>query len=103
MATSARKENRWRRQIQETNDRAGKLVREIEAANMIRAPRKPVIPPDSPASRRRVRSWMLANAGEYDGPTQLAEAANVEFCLPGDGLNDETHWVWDEAADAYQE
>ena len=101
MATSARKENRWRKQIQETNDQAGKLAREIEAANMIRAPRRPEIAPPAPASRRQVRSWMRANAHEYDGPTHLAEAANVEFDLPGDGLEDETHWVWDEACIAY--
>lgn len=103
MATSARKENRWKKQVQEFNDAADKTRREIEAASMVRGQRKPAVSPERPASRRNVRSWMRSNAHEYECATQLAEAANVEFDLPGEGLDDETHWVWDEAADAMEE
>lgn len=56
---------------------------------------------DSSATRTEVRRWMRANATEYDGPTQLAEAANAQFELPGQGLDDESHWVWDDAASFY--
>ena len=102
MATSARKENRWKSQVQQQNDSADRLRREMEAAAMIRGPRKPAVSPGPTASRRQVRSWMRLNANEYECATQLAEAANIEFDLPGSGLEDETHWVWDEAADAIE-
>lgn len=43
---------------------------------------------------------MASNSHDYSNATELAEAANIAFDLPGEGLDDETHWVWDEAADA---
>jgi hypothetical protein len=43
---------------------------------------------------------MRHNAIHYDTATELAETANAIFRLPGDGLDDENHWVWDEAAEA---
>lgn len=100
MATSARKENRWKATVQAANDEVSRRQREVEAATMARGPRKAVIPPPPSARRRDVRLWMRHNAEHYETATELAEAANAAFRLPDGGLDDETHWVWDEAAEA---
>lgn len=55
---------------------------------------------DGAARRRDVRLWMRHNAGSYSTATELAEAADEVFSLPDGGLDNETHWVWDEAAEA---
>lgn len=100
MATSAKKENRWKRNVQAENDAKSDRMRELEAATMVRGPRKPAIPPPPSARRRDVRLWMRHNTEHYETATELAEAANAVFRLPDGGLDDETHWVWDEAAEA---
>lgn len=92
MATSVRKENRWKRTLRAINDEKQKPV------IVIRNPRPAVPPPIPSATRQQVRRWMRNNASEYDNATALAEAANVEFLLPGNGLDDECHWIWEEAA-----
>ena len=51
-------------------------------------------------SRRQVRSWMRNNADGFDSATQFAEAANAAIDLPPDAMNDDTHWVWEEAVSA---
>ena len=59
--------------------------------------------PSSPAQsvrRRDVRTWMQNNAEHYETATELAETANAVFRLPDCVLDDETHWIWDEAAEA---
>lgn len=94
-------ENRNRRRIIEEGRRETDKARLIEAAFMVRAPRSPIVKPPSDGARRRdVRAWMRKNAHEYETATAIAEAANAVFRLPGEGLDDETHWVWDEAAEA---
>ena len=55
------------------------------------------------ASKAAVRRWMIANAEGYAGPTQLAEAAACEYPELAVFLDEETHWVWDVAADCYEE
>ena len=98
---SVKQENRWRRTLHLENQRRDDIRREIEAATMERRPRPPVVKPVNDGARRRdVRAWMRQNADEYETATALAEAAKTAFRLPGDGLDDETHWVWDEAAEA---
>ena len=99
MATSARKENRWRRQLKQVADAESDRRRELEILSLARAPRTPVIPPQ-PHTRRQVKAWMRSNAHEYETATQLAEAANTALRLPPGALDDETHWLWDEAATA---
>lgn len=99
---SARQENRYRKLVISQGRAANDRQREIEANFMVRYPRKPVVPPLQSARRRDVRAWMRHNAGHYETATELAEAANAVFRLPGEGL-DETHWVWDEAAEAKEE
>ena len=99
MATSVRKENRWRRQLYAQNSAVSDRLRELEVLAMARSPRSPV-PPSSgvvTATRREVRRWMRVNAEEYEGATQLAEAVNAALVLPGNAMDDETHWVWEEA------
>lgn len=97
MSTSVRQENRWRRTLKEQNDAVTDRRREVEATFMVRGPRPKPVPPPPNATRRQVRSWMWIHAEEYETATHLAEAANTVFDLPGTGLDDETHWIWDEA------
>ena len=71
---------------------------------MSRAPRKPVNVIDSKVpSKTKIRNWMLANAPEHEGPTQLVESANAHFDLPESWIGEETHWIWDLGADAYDD
>jgi hypothetical protein len=93
-------ENRNRKRIIEQGREADDRKRLIEAATMQRGQRPPVDKPEPSARRRDVRAWMRHNADDYDTATELAEAANSVFRLPDGGLDVETHWVWDEAAEA---
>lgn len=97
---SVRQENRWRRTLQENNDRVSDRQREIEAAFMERKERKESVKPAPFASRRQVRSWMRANSDEYESMTELAEAANAALRIQDGALDDEAHWIWDEAYEA---
>ena len=97
---SVRQENRWRRTLQENNDRVSDRQRDIEAAFMERKERKESVKPESFASRRQVRSWMRANSDEYENMTELAEAANATLRIQDEALDDEAHWIWDEAYEA---
>lgn len=94
---SVKQENRYRKWVIETGRALTDRQREIEAATMERKPRPAAIPPKPNASRRQVRSWMRNNADEFDTATQLAEAANAALDLPPGAMDDETHWVWEEA------
>ena len=93
-------ENRIRKRIIVEGQRKDDIRRQIEAAHMPRGQRLPAVPPPPAARRRDVRRWMQHNAGDYVTATELAEAANSVFRLPDGGLDNETHWVWDEAAEA---
>ena len=100
---SVRQENRWRRTLQENNDRVSDRQREIEAAFMERKERIESVKPAPFASRRQVRSWMRANSDEYESMTELAEAANATLRIQDGALDDEAHWIWDEAYEAIHE
>lgn len=50
------------------------------------------------ATRGQVRQWMALNADHYESATQLAEGANCVFDLPQGAMDDESHWIWEEAA-----
>ena len=100
---SVRQENRWRRTVQEANTRASDIHRLIEAAFMERKEMPASVKPQSGATRRQVRRWMRDNASDYDGMTKLVEAANAVLRLPDGALDDETHWVWDEAFEAFED
>ena len=97
---SVKQENRYIKLVISQGRVATDRQREVEATFMVRAPRKPVIPPPPNARRRDVRAWMRHNAEHYETATELAEAANAVFRLPDGGLDDETHWVWDESLEA---
>lgn len=99
---SVKQENRYRKWVIETGRAATDRQREIEAATMERKPRHAAIQPKPNASRRQVRSWMRNNADGFDSATQLAEAANAAIDLPPDAMNDDTHWVWEEAVSALE-
>jgi hypothetical protein len=58
-------------------------------------------------NQRQARTWMRDNAEDYRDPktgeinsTALAEACAETFDVKDEGgpLDDETHWIWDEAA-----
>ena len=100
MATSARKENRWKRIVQAANDAESDRRREVEAARMVRGPRHTVAPPLPNHTQKDVRHWMRRNAQEFETATELAEAANAALRLPPGAMDDECHWVWEEALSA---
>lgn len=102
MSTSVRKENRWRKNLKAENDAADRIKREVEAAHMVRSPRPPTIAPAPNATKQQVRSWMRRTAPEFDTATELCEAANAALQLPPDAMDDETHWIWDEAVSALE-
>lgn len=102
MATSARKENRWRKTLYAANTTLNDRQRELEAAFMVRAARPAPMPPPGPHTRREVRRWMRANAADYETATALAEAANAALRLPVEAMDDGSHWVWDEALSALE-
>ena len=99
---SVKQENRYRKWVIETGRAVTDRQREIEAATMERKPRPVAVPPKPNANRRQVRAWMRHNAQDFDTATQLAEAANAALCLPPDAMDDETHWVWEEALSAIE-
>lgn len=98
---SVKQENRWRKHL---HDEAMNAERKRHAALCIglkRAPRAPLPQVRSAtASRARVRAWMRAAADDYDTATALAEGANAALELPAGAMDDETHWVWEEAIKA---
>jgi len=54
--------------------------------------------------KQRVTSWMRGNCSDYDGPTELAQAAFIAL-WPSASINPldcETHWIWDLAADCFE-
>lgn len=100
MATTVKQENRWRKLVFGlANERARRQL-SAEAAAIPRKQRPAVVMPDPNPSRRQVRSWMRANAADYDTATELAEGANAALNLPQSWLDDSEHWVWEEAMTA---
>ena len=99
---SVKQENRYRKWVIETGRAVTDRQREIEAATMERKPRPVAALPKPNANRRQVRTWMRHNAQDFDAATQLAEAANAALDLPPDAMDDETHWVWEEALSALE-
>jgi hypothetical protein len=54
------------------------------------------------ADQRTARNWMRRNSLGYDSATELAEAAACALDFRGgDPCGDETHWIWDLAADCF--
>lgn len=97
---SVKRENRYRKLVIDQGRIETDRQREFEAAFIERGTRNLPATPRPAARRRDVRAWMRQNSGDYETATHLAEAANVVFRLPGDGLDDGCHWVWDEAFEA---
>lgn len=97
---SVKQENRYRKLVISQGREATDRQREVEAACMVRGTKNHVISPPPIARRRDVRAWMRHNSEHYETATELAEAANAVFRLPDYVLNDETHWIWDEAYEA---
>ena len=73
-----------------------------EAMFMERGPRHVLTPPKPSASRRQVRIWMRRNAECFESATTLAEAANAALDLPAGAMDDDGHWVWEEALSALE-
>lgn len=102
MATSVRKENRWKQTVYAANDEITRRQREAEAACLVRGPRPAIVPPPPNATRRQVRNWMRRNVEGFESATELAEAANAALDLPPGAMDDEGHWVWEEALSALE-
>jgi len=98
MATSVKKENRWKRQLQASNDADSDSRCEVEAAFLVRGTRTAPVPSPQNHTRKQVRNWMRRNVGDgFETATELAEAANAALRLPPDSMDDDGHWVWEEA------
>lgn len=90
-----------------------KGAKEAQADLIDEAGKAPKTADDKTADdKSKVRNWMRSHAHEYEdkrtgevNATELAEAAADEFGHKdvGDWLDDETHWVWDLAADAAEQ
>lgn len=99
---SVRQEHRYQKLVIEEGRVKTDLQRLFEAAYMERKPMKPSIPPAPYSTRREVRRWMRMNIEDYENETELAEGANAALNLPDNALDDETHWIWDEAFLAFE-
>lgn len=97
---SVRQEHRYQKLVIEQGNVITDIAREIEAATMVRKPRVAVTLPEPSATRRQCRSWMRRNAQDFECATSLAEAANAVLDLPHGAMDDDGHWVWEEAANA---
>lgn len=95
---SVQSEQRWKRRGQRENNEQAALAGMIAGLGLHRSPRVAAATTTRNHTRAYVRQWMAAHAAEYgDGYTALAEGANASLRLPEDCLDDETHWIWDEA------
>ena len=99
---SARSEARWKARGQAENNERNALIGMIEGTALTRKPRAAIQASPRNHNRAYVRQWMNANANEYESATELAEAANAALRLPVNCLDDETHWIWDEALNAME-
>ena len=98
----AKKEIRDRKRIIEEGRCITDIKRQIEALHLVRNPRLEPVRQLQSARRRDVRRWMRNNYSDYETATQLAEAANAVHRIDGNPLADETHWIWDEAIEAFE-
>lgn len=99
---SVKQEHRYQKLVIAQGRVATDSQRLAEAMFMERGPRPALMPPPPNASRRQVRSWMRRNAEGFENATQLTEAANAALDLPAGAMDDEGHWVWEEALSALE-
>ncbi len=99
---SVKREHRYQKLVIAQGRVATDRQRLAEAMFMERRPRPALAPPPPNASRRQVRSWMRRNAEGFESATGLAEAANAALDLPPGAMDDEGHWVWEEALSALE-
>lgn len=99
---SVRQEHRYQKLVISQGRVATDRQRLTEAMFMERGPRPALVPPPPNSSRRQVRSWMRRNAEGFESATELAEAANAALDLPPGAMDDEGHWVWEEALSALE-
>ena len=98
---SVKQENRWRKHLHDEALNSERKRHEALCIGLKRPPRAPIPKVRSAtASRASVRAWMRAAAEDYDTATALAEGANAALELPAGAMDDECHWVWEEAIKA---
>lgn len=100
----AAKENRYRRMIDRDWQARNRRRMDQEAMMISREPRpaRRDAPKGDGVTKREIVRWMRIHASEYEDETRLCEAANAIFRIPGLGLDDETHWIWEEAFKAFK-
>lgn len=99
---SVQQEHRYQKLVIAQGRVATDRQRLAEAMFMERGPRQALVPPQPNASRRQTRSWMRRNVEGFESATELAEAANAALDLPTGAMDDEGHWVWEEALSAIE-
>ena len=98
---SVKQENRWRKHLHEEALETEKRRHAALCLDLNRPPRlAPPKVPSATASRAKVRAWMRASADDYETATALAEGANAALELPAGAMDDETHWIWEDAIKA---
>lgn len=98
---SVKQENRWRKHLHDDALNAERRRHAALCIGLNRPPRAPLERARSaPTSRANVRAWMRAAADDYDTATALAEGANAALELPAGAMDDESHWIWEEAIKA---
>ena len=99
---SVQSEQRWKRRGQRENNEQAALAGMIAGLGLPRSPRVAAATTTRNHTRAYVRQWMAANIHEVDNYTFLAEAAADKLDLPQEWLDDETHWIWEEALRAIE-
>ena len=103
---TAKSENRYKqnslRKVQNLSQLSATL--EVFASGRKAREQQTALPSLAEPRRQRVASWMRGNCSDYDGPTELAQAAFIALWPPTsiDPLGCETHWIWDLAADCFE-
>lgn len=96
---SVQQDNRITNRIRKDLDLADRLKVQREAMMLPRKPRQVLAPiVRDTATRGQIAAWMLRNVADYANETALVEGANCALKLPTGCMDDETHWIWDVAA-----
>jgi hypothetical protein len=96
---SIKSENRYKANSMAKARAIGQRNGEMEA--MDRLPREQQQQSMRYSTRAQVKAWMVNHADHYDSMTQLACGVELALWMPFGCIDDETHWIWDCAYEAW--